>query len=127
MKHIIATNNAPQAIGAYSQGTVFAGRLLFTAGQLGMDPETGKLVEGGVGAQAEQALNNLRAIVEAGGSSLEGVLKTTIYLADIADFTIVNSVYATFFPTDPPARSAVAVAALPKGALVEIECIATLG
>jgi len=127
MKHIIATDNAPRAIGAYSQGAVFGGRLLFTAGQLGLDPATGNFVEGGVAEQTEQAMKNLKAIVEAGGSKLEDVLKVTIFMVDMNDFAVINGVYAKFFDKTPPARSAVAVKALPKGGLVEIECISTVG
>ncbi len=123
MKRMIETRNAPAAIGAYSQGVVYEGRLVFTAGQIGIDPRTGELVEG-VAAQAEQALKNLSAVLESGLSSLKNVLKVTIFLSDIGDFDTVNEVYARHFPVEPPARSAVQVAALPKGALVEIECIA---
>ena len=124
MRRIIRTPNAPSAIGAYSQGVIYDDRLIFTAGQLGIDPATGELAAGGAGAQAEQAMKNIRAILEAGGSSLDRVLKTTIYLANIGDFAEVNEVYARFFSSDPPARSAFQVAALPKRALVEIECVA---
>lgn len=127
MKHIIATDNAPRAIGAYSQGAVFSGRLLFTAGQLGLDPATGDFVPGGVAEQTEQAMKNLKAIVEAGGAKMEDILKVTIFMVDMGDFAVINGVYAKFFDKNPPARSAVAVKALPKGGLVEIECIATVG
>lgn len=124
MKRTIETKNAPAAIGPYSQGTIYEGRLLFTAGQLGVNPETGALVDGGVQAQCRQALVNLEAVLSAGHSGLDRVLKVTLFLADMRDFQAVNEVYAEFFPKEPPARSAVQVAALPKGALVEIECIA---
>ena len=124
-REVIATENAPAAVGPYSQG-IRAGHLIFTAGQLGMDPATGKLVEGGVEAQARQALTNLQAVLEAAGTSLERAVKVTVFLEDIKDFKAVNGVYAQFFTQDPPARSAVQVAALPLGGLVEIEAIALL-
>ncbi len=124
MRKIIETQNAPAAIGAYSQGVIHDGRLIFTAGQLGIDPATGELVSGGAGSQADRAMRNIKAILDAGNSSLDRVLKVTIYLADIKDFAEVNEVYAGFFSGEPPARSAFQVAALPKGGLVEIECIA---
>ena len=123
MKNVIKTPNAPAAIGPYSVG-ISTGALLFTAGQIGLDPKTGQMVEGGVEAEARQALTNLKAILEAGGSGLEKVVKTTVFLKDMADFARVNAIYAEFFVENPPARSAVAVAALPKNALVEIEAIA---
>ena len=122
-RQIIATEKAPAAVGPYSQG-IRAGDLVFTAGQLGMDPVTGQLVEGGVEAQARQALTNLKAVLEASGSGLERVVKVTVFMQDINDFKAVNGVYAQFFTKDPPARSAVQVAALPLGGLVEIEAIA---
>lgn len=123
MKNVIKTPNAPAAIGPYSVG-ISTGNLIFTAGQIGLDPKTGQMVEGGVEAEARQALTNLKAILEAGGSGLEKVVKTTVFLKDMADFARVNAIYAEFFVENPPARSAVAVAALPKNALVEIEAIA---
>ena len=123
MKKVIKTPNAPAAIGPYSVG-ISTGNLIFTAGQIGLDPKTGQMVEGSVEAEARQALTNLKAILEAGGSGLEKVVKTTVFLKDMADFAKVNAVYAEFFMENPPARSAVAVAALPKNALVEIEAIA---
>jgi 2-iminobutanoate/2-iminopropanoate deaminase len=122
-REVIATEHAPAAVGPYSQA-IRAGDLVFTAGQLGLDPPTGRLVEGGVDAQARQALTNLKAVLEAAGSSLERVVKVTVFLQDINDFKAVNGVYAQFFTQDPPARSAVQVAALPLGGLVEIEAIA---
>lgn len=131
MRKIVATDKSPQAIGAYSQGIQFGSgdraSLLFTSGQLGMDPKSGVLVEGDVAAETERAMKNLKGVVEAGGSSMDKVIKVTIFLADIADFLTVNEVYARYFPIDPPARSAFQVAALPKGARVEIECIAAVG
>ena len=120
----VFTDNAPAPIGPYSQATVAAG-MLFTAGQLGLGPD-GTLVEGGAAAQARQALRNLRAVVEDGVSSLERVVKTTIFLQDMNDFAEVNSVYAEFFDASTPARSTVQVARLPKDGLVEIEAIATV-
>lgn len=119
----IATTSAPAAIGPYSQA-ISTGDLLFCSGQLGLDPASGTLVEGGVEAQAERSCRNLAAVLEAAGSSFADVVKTTIFLVDMADFAAVNAVYARFMPEPPPARSTVAVAALPKGGLVEIEAIA---
>jgi 2-iminobutanoate/2-iminopropanoate deaminase len=124
-KKIVVTDKAPKAIGPYSAG-VSTGHLVFTAGQLGMDPETGDLVEGGIQAQTRQALNNLKAVLEAAGSSLELVIKTTVFLKDINAFGQMNEVYGTFFTENFPARSAFQVAALPKGADVEIEAVALL-
>jgi 2-iminobutanoate/2-iminopropanoate deaminase len=121
----VATNAAPAAIGPYSQG-IRMGELVFTAGQIGLDPASGELAEG-VTAQAERALRNVAAILDAAGSSLERVVKTTIFLADMNDFNAVNEVYATHFATPYPARSTVAVAGLPRGALIEIEAIALAG
>ncbi|HEX2140668.1 MAG TPA: RidA family protein [Candidatus Limnocylindria bacterium] len=121
----MATNAAPAAIGPYSQG-IRMGELVFTAGQIGLDPASGELAEG-VTAQAERALRNVAAILDAAGSSLERVVKTTIFLADMNDFNAVNEVYATHFATPYPARSTVAVAGLPRGALIEIEAIALAG
>jgi len=120
---VIATNQAPAAVGPYSQGIRAAG-LVFTAGQLGMDPDTGKMVEGGVEAQTRQALTNLAAVLEAGGASLASVCKVTVFLQDMDDFKTMNGIYAQFFTQNPPARSAVEVAALPLGGLVEIEAVA---
>ena len=123
VREVIATENAPAAVGPYSQG-IRAGEFIFSAGQLGIDPTTGKFVKGGIEAQARQALTNLQAVLEAGGSSLSRAVKVTVFLQDINDFKIVNNVYAQFFTDDPPARSAVQVAALPLGGLIEIEAIA---
>ncbi|HEY9121978.1 MAG TPA: RidA family protein [Brevefilum sp.] len=124
-KKIVVTDKAPKAIGPYSAG-VSTGHLVFTAGQLGMDPKTGDLVEGGIQAQTRQALNNLKAVLEAAGSRLELVVKTTVFLKDINAFGQMNEVYGTFFTENFPARSAFQVAALPKGADVEIEAVALL-
>ena len=120
---VIRTDAAPAAIGPYSQGIV-SGGLLFTAGQLGLDPGTGKFVSADVAEQARRALENARAVVEAGGMTLADVVKVTVFLADMNDFAAVNEVYKGFFAVDPPARSAVQVARLPVDARVEIEMIA---
>lgn len=125
-KEIIATENAPAAVGPYSQAIAF-GELVYTAGQIALDKETGKLVEGGVSEQAEQALQNLKAVLEAAGSSLDRVVKTTVFLQSMGDYGAVNEVYGRYFSGSAPARSAVAVAALPLGALVEIEAVALRG
>lgn len=122
-KTIITTDEAPAAVGPYSQG-VRVGGLIFTAGQAGLDPATGHLVEGGIEAQTRQTLENLSSILQEAGSSLSQVVKTTVFLKDIEDFQAMNRVYAEFFDGDPPARSTVQVAALPLGALVEIEAVA---
>ncbi|KPL84426.1 hypothetical protein SE15_04765 [Thermanaerothrix daxensis] len=124
-KQSIVANNAPKAIGPYSMA-IKAGPFLFVSGQLGLDPVTGDLVSGGVAAETRQALNNLKAILEAAGSSLEAVVKTTVFLRDIGEFSTVNQVYNEFFTQNPPARSAIQAAALPRGAAVEIEAIALL-
>ena len=122
-RQAVSTTGAPAAIGPYSQG-IDADGLVFCSGQLGLDPASGAIVEGGVEAQAERALKNLGAVLDAAGATFADVVKTTIFLVDIADFTAVNTIYATFMPEPPPARSTVGVAALPKGGLVEIEAIA---
>ena len=125
MKRIIATDHAPAAIGPYSQA-VESGNLLFVSGQLGLDPATGDFVPGGVREQAEQAFRNLKAILSEAGYTLEHVLKATVFLTDMNDFSVVNEVYASHFSGLPcPARSAIAVCKLPKGGLVEIEVIAS--
>jgi 2-iminobutanoate/2-iminopropanoate deaminase len=122
MRKTINTTAAPAAIGPYSQG-VRAGDFVFTAGQLGLDPITGKLPDG-VQAQAEQALKNLETILAEAGATFEDVVKTTIFLADMADFQTVNMVYAARFAADPPARTTVQAAGLPRRALVEIDMVA---
>jgi 2-iminobutanoate/2-iminopropanoate deaminase len=119
----VSTSAAPAAVGPYSQAIV-AGDLVFCAGQIGLDPATGELVEGGVEAQAERVLRNLSAVLDAAGCQFAEVVKTTVFLADIDDFGAVNAVYARFMPDPPPARSTFAVGALPKGARIEIEAIA---
>jgi 2-iminobutanoate/2-iminopropanoate deaminase len=121
----IHTDGAPAAIGPYSQA-IESGGFVFTAGQIGLDPGTGEFVEGGVAEQAERALNNLSAVLEAAGSSMKDVVKTTLYLADMGEFVTVNEIYAGYFSQPFPARSAVQAADLPKGALVEIDAIARL-
>lgn len=121
-KTIIKSDLAPAAIGPYSVA-VAGGPFVFTAGQLGIDPKTGNLVEGGVEAETRQALKNLSAILEASNSCLDNVVKTTVFLRDINDFAKMNAVYGEFFTENPPARSAVQVAALPKNGAVEIEAI----
>jgi 2-iminobutanoate/2-iminopropanoate deaminase len=120
----VSTSGAPRAIGPYSQA-LRAGGFLFTAGQVGFDPSTGTLVDGGIAEQTRQVLTNIRAILEAGGSGLGQVVKTTVFLVDMADFAAMNEVYAEVFGPHRPARSTVAVAALPRGARVEIEAVAT--
>jgi 2-iminobutanoate/2-iminopropanoate deaminase len=126
-REAVWTKAAPKAVGPYSQG-IKAGDFLFVAGEAGVDPATGKLVEGGIAPQTRRALENIRAIVEAGGSSLERVVRCGVFLADISDFQAMNAVYAEFFPPDrsPPARTTVQAAKLPMGALVEIDAIALL-
>ncbi len=121
----VSTENAPAAIGPYVQGKVVNG-LLFASGQIPLDPKTGTLVEGGIREQAAQALQNVKQVVEAAGSSLDRVVKTTCFLKDIQDFAAFNEVYAEFFSVNPPARSCVGKIDLPKGALVEIEVIAAV-
>jgi len=122
-RKIVATDKAPGAAGPYSQGIV-GGQLVFTAGMLGLDPKTGELVGDDVAAQTRQALTNLQNILEAAGSSLHRVVKTTVFLTDIGAFSQMNAVYAEFFPSAPPARSTVEVGPLPKGGLVEIDAVA---
>lgn len=122
-RQAISTNGAPDAVGPYSQAIASA-NLLFCSGQLGLDPVSGALVEAGVEAQAERALRNLEAVLDAAGLSFNDVVKTTIFLADIDDFAVVNAIYARHMPDPPPARSTFAVGALPKGGRIEIEAIA---
>ena len=121
-RQAISTGGAPGAIGPYSQA-IRSGDMVFCSGQLGLDPVSGELVDG-VEAQADRALRNLQSVLDAAGLSFDDVVKTTIFLADIGDFAAVNAVYGRFMPDPPPARSTVQVAALPKGARVEIEAIA---
>lgn len=122
-REIIATADAPAAIGAYVQGTLFE-RLVFTSGQIPLDPVSMAVVEGGVVEQTEQVMKNLFAVLEAAGSNARQVLKTTCFLSDMADFAAFNAVYARYFGETPPARSCVQAAALPRGVKVEVEAIA---
>jgi len=119
----IQTTNAPAAVASYSQA-IDTGPLVFLAGQIGLDPQSGEIVEGGIEAEAERALRNLMAVLDACGLSINDVVKTTCFLADINDFAAFNAVYGKFVGDPPPARSTFAVAALPKGARVEIEAVA---
>lgn len=126
MKHIIATERAPQAIGPYSQAIVANG-FVFASGQIPIDPETGQFVEGGIVEQTEQVLRNVSNLLEAAGTSLARVVKTTVFLADMNDFAAMNETYARFFGENPPARSTVQAARLPRDARVEIEVVALAG
>lgn len=127
MKQAVKTDQAPAALGPYSQA-IKAGEFVFTAGQVGIDPATGRLIEGGIEAQTQRALQNIGAILEAAGTSLSQVVKTTVFLSDMVDFAAMNGIYKGVFADDPaPARSTVQVAGLPLGAMVEIECMALLG
>ncbi|HHF2974822.1 TPA: RidA family protein [Vibrio diabolicus] len=123
MKELISSEHAPAAIGPYSHGASY-GDLIFTSGQLPVDKATGKVVEGGISAQSHQSLTNLKYVLEAGGGSIDTVLKTTCYLSNINDFAEFNKVYAEFFQQDCPARSCFAVKDLPLGVLIEVEAIA---
>lgn len=123
MKEIISTDKGPKAIGPYSQA-IKAGGFVFTAGQVAFDPATGQLVEGDVARQTARVLDNLKAIIEAAGSSLDRAVKTTVYLKDMNDFAAMNEVYARYFPKIPPARSTVEAARLPRDVRVEIDLIA---
>jgi 2-iminobutanoate/2-iminopropanoate deaminase len=123
---VIQTPNAPQALGPYSQG-IRAGDFIYTAGQIGLDPQTGQVVEGGIEAETRQVFHNLRGILEAAGSSLASVVKVNVYMQDLSEFSRMNAVYAEFFPITKPARTTVEVAALPRGPRVEIDCVAVVG
>jgi 2-iminobutanoate/2-iminopropanoate deaminase len=123
MKQIIKTENAPGAIGPYSQA-VRIGNFVFVSGQIPIDPKTGEFVAGGVAEQSEQVLKNLSAVLEAAGSGLQNVVKTTVFLADMNEFGAMNEVYGRYFQTEPPARATVQAARLPKDARVEVEAIA---
>ena len=123
MNKAIHTDNAPKALGPYSQA-IMAGNMVFASGQVPIDPATDQFVSGGIKEQTRQSLTNARSILQQAGTDLSHVVKTTVFLADMADFAAMNEVYAEFFSQPYPARSAVAVKQLPKGALVEVECIA---
>lgn len=125
MKQPVYRQDAPPPVGPYAPA-IRVGPWLFTSGQIALDPQTGRLVEGDIRAQTRQVLENLRALLEAAGGSLADVVKTTCYLTDLGEFAAFNEVYATFFPTNPPARSTVQAARLPLGALVEIDAVAYL-
>ncbi len=125
-KEVVVSDKAPKVIGPYSVA-IKAGQFIYTAGQLGLDPKTGELVPGGIEAETRQVLINLQNVLEAAGSSMTKVVKTTVFLQDMKDFTAMNGVYATFFTEQPPARSTVQAAALPRGGAVEIELVAMLG
>jgi len=124
-KEVLTSSNAPKAVGPYSLG-IRSGGFLFLSGQLGLDPDSGRFVEGGVEAQTRQALINIKNVLNDAGCDLSDVVKTSVFLSDIADFLKMNAVYAEFFGNDPPARSTMQVGALPKAGLVEIEVIAKI-
>ena len=124
-KRVIATTQAPQAIGPYSQAVVH-GNTVYCSGQIPLDPATNQLIEGGVAEQTARVLDNLKAVLEAAGSNLDRVLKTTVFLKDMAEFAAMNEVYGRYFHVNPPARATVEAARLPRDVRVEIECIATL-
>ena len=123
MKQIIQTDRAPQAIGPYSQAVKARG-FVYASGQIPIDPTTGQFVAGGITEQTEQVMKNVTAVLEAAGSGLDRIVKTTVFLADMEEFAAMNEVYAKFFPSDPPARATVQAAGLPRNARVEIEVIA---
>ena len=122
-RRAVSTSAAPSAVGPYSQA-IATGELVFCSGQVGLDPSSGELVTGGVEAETERALKNLEAVLDAAGCSMADVVKTTCFLADVGDFGTFNAIYGRFFPDPPPARSTIGVAALPKGARVEVEAVA---
>ena len=122
----ISTPNAPAAIGPYSQAVISNG-FAFLSGQIPLDPSTGQLIQGDVAAQTQRVLENLKAVLEACGSSLENVVKTTVYLKDMGEFALMNEVYARYFAANAPARATVEAARLPRDVRVEIDCIATVG
>ena len=126
VRQVVRTDSAPQAIGPYSQA-IIANGLVFASGQIPLDPQTGEFVAGGVAEQTEQVLRNLAAVLEAAGASLQSVTKTTVFLADMSDFATMNEVYARHFTAEPPARSTVQAARLPRDARVEIDAIALVG
>ncbi|MDZ7291221.1 MAG: RidA family protein [candidate division KSB1 bacterium] len=127
MHETIKTPSAPAAIGPYSQAVkISAGKMIFTAGQIALDPATGRMIEGDIAAQTRRALENVKAILVAAGASLANVVKTTVFMIDLGEFAAMNEVYAKYFPDNPPARSTIEVKALPRGAKVEIEAIAVV-
>ena len=126
MKKVIQTAKAPKAVGPYSQA-IQAGKFIFTSGQIGLDPVTGKLVKGGRREQARQVMENLKAVLEAASSDFSSVVKTTVFLKEMTDFMHFNEVYTEYFPSEQPARSTFQVAALPLGAMIEIEMVALVG
>lgn len=126
MRKIVTTGHAPKAIGPYSQAVISNG-FVFLSGQIPLDPATGQLIEGDVAAQTARVLENLKSVLEAAGSSLALVVKTTVFLKDMGEFARMNEVYARYFPENPPARATVEAARLPRDVKVEIECIATVG
>jgi 2-iminobutanoate/2-iminopropanoate deaminase len=123
MREIVSTDKAPGAIGPYSQA-IKTGGMLFCSGQIPIDPETGEFVSNDIGEQTDQVLKNLRAVLQAGGMDLRNVVKTTVFLADMSDFAVMNEVYGRYFDDNKPARATVQAARLPRDAKVEIECIA---
>jgi 2-iminobutanoate/2-iminopropanoate deaminase len=126
LKQIIVSKDAPQAIGPYSQAVVANG-FAFVSGQIALDPETGELADADIASQTRRVLENLKAVLEACGSSLNQVVKTTVFLKDMGEFSKMNEIYATYFPDNPPARATVEVARLPRDVRVEIDCIAAVG
>ncbi len=126
MKRVVSTSAAPAAIGPYSQGIATQDGLVFVAGQIPLDPGTGKIVEGDIAAQTRRVMENLKAILEAAGTGLDHVVKTTVYLQDLGEFAAMNEVYARYFLSAPPARSTVEVARLPRDVRVEIDAIASV-
>jgi len=122
-RKVVSTDGAPKAIGPYSQG-IDSGSLVFLSGQVALDPATGQMVAGGIVEQTERALKNIEAVLKASGLTMNHVVRTTVFLVDLGEFAAMNEVYARHFPKDPPARSTVQVAALPKGARIEIDAIA---
>jgi 2-iminobutanoate/2-iminopropanoate deaminase len=125
MKQVISTGHAPKAIGPYSQAVVYQG-LAYLSGQIALDPATGQIVEGGISAQTQRVLENIQAVLEACGASLDSVLKTTVFLKDMGDFAAMNETYARYFANNPPARSTVQAAKLPRDVAVEIDVIAAV-
>src|SRR3954470_6301897 len=125
-RSVVRASDAPAPVAAYSQA-IASGDLLFCSGQIAIDPKTSEMVKGGVEAETEQVLSNLKAVLAAAGATLADVVKTTVYLSDFSEFAAMNAIYVRAFPTDPPARATVGVSALPRGAKIELEAIARLG